>query len=159
MMGNLRGYQYSRLTCTTPDNLPGQVVTVTFADMGMNRMMTGTAPFGVHMMLHATPMTVASGTLTFVAQNMGWRTHELVILPLASAATAGQRTPGPNGRIDETGSVGEASADCAAGTGEGIPAGAISWVTVTLPPGSYELVCNLVNHYADGMHQRLTVTR
>jgi uncharacterized cupredoxin-like copper-binding protein len=27
-----------------------------------------------------------------------------------------------------------------------------------LAPGTYEIVCNLANHYADGMHQQLTVT-
>ena len=32
------------------------------------------------------------------------------------------------------------------------------WVTVTLPPGHYELVCNLQNHYANGMRQELVVT-
>jgi uncharacterized cupredoxin-like copper-binding protein len=62
-----------------------------------------------------------------------------------------------DGKVDETGSLGEASADCAAGTGDGIPAGAVGWVTLTLPPGTYEIVCNLTNHYADGMYQRLTV--
>jgi uncharacterized cupredoxin-like copper-binding protein len=29
---------------------------------------------------------------------------------------------------------------------------------VTLAPGHYELVCNLENHYADGMYQELDVT-
>jgi len=29
---------------------------------------------------------------------------------------------------------------------------------VTLPPGRYELICNLPNHYADGMYQELVVT-
>lgn len=29
---------------------------------------------------------------------------------------------------------------------------------VMLPAGRYELVCNLKNHYADGMHQGLSVS-
>jgi uncharacterized cupredoxin-like copper-binding protein len=29
---------------------------------------------------------------------------------------------------------------------------------VTLAPGRYELVCNLRNHYANGMHQEIVVT-
>jgi uncharacterized cupredoxin-like copper-binding protein len=155
MMGD-GGYRYSRLTCAAPTDLPGLVVTVVLADMGMSRMVGGTASPGARMMLHAAPATVAAGQVSFVAQNMGWRTHELVVLPLASG-TAGLRVPGMDGKVDETGSLGEASADCAAGTGDGIPAGAVGWVTLTLPPGTYEIVCNLTNHYADGMYQRLTV--
>jgi uncharacterized cupredoxin-like copper-binding protein len=158
MMGSAQDYQYSRLTCAAPADLPGQVVTVMLADMGMHQVMGGVAPLGVHMMLRAAPVTITSGKVSFVAQNMGWRTHELVILPLAPGAAAGQRTPGPDGKIDETGSLGEASANCAAGSGDGIPSGAVSWVTLTLPPGSYELVCNLANHYVDGMRQQVTVT-
>jgi uncharacterized cupredoxin-like copper-binding protein len=29
---------------------------------------------------------------------------------------------------------------------------------VTPRPGHYELICNLPNHYADGMYQELVVT-
>lgn len=157
MMDGGAGYRYSRLSCSAGD-LPGQVVTVMLADMGMTRMMTGTAPVGAHMMLRAVPAAVTSGQVSFVAENMGWRTHELVVLPLAPGAVAGQRVSGPDGKVDEAGSLGEASADCAAGASDGIPAGAVSWVTLTLPPGTYEIVCNLTNHYADGMYQQFTVT-
>ena len=60
--------------------------------------------------------------------------------------------------MSESGSLGEASRSCAAGAGDGINAGSVGWVTVNLAPGTYELVCNLPNHYADGMHQELVVT-
>jgi hypothetical protein len=33
------------------------------------------------MMLRAVPHTVPAGEVSLVAENMGWRTHELVILP------------------------------------------------------------------------------
>jgi uncharacterized cupredoxin-like copper-binding protein len=125
--------------------------------MGMTRLMRGIAPMGVHMMLRATPTSVAPGTVSFVASNLGWRAHELVILPLTAGAAAGQRVPGPDGRVDETGSLGEASNSCADGTGEGIDSGAVSWTTVVLRPGRYELICNLRNHYADGMFDELSV--
>ena len=152
------GYHYSRLACSAPSSLPGRPVTVMLADMGMARTMGGTAPLGARMMLRAVPATIPPGRISFVAENMGWRTHELVILPLKAGSLTGQRVPGPDGKVDENGSLGEASASCAAGAGEGIPAGAVGWITVTLPPGRYELVCNVTNHYADGMHQELDVT-
>ena len=133
-------------------------MTVMLADMGMTQMMGGTAPLGAHMMLRAIPATIPAGQASFVAENMGWRTHELVILPLAASARVGQRVPGSDGKVDESGSLGEASASCAAGSGEGISAGAVGWTTVTLPAGRYELVCNLPNHYANGMRQELDVT-
>jgi uncharacterized cupredoxin-like copper-binding protein len=158
MMGGQPGYHFSRLTCTAPADLPGRRVNVGLADMGMTQMMGGTAPLGAHMMLRAVPATVAAGQVSLVAANMGWRTHELVILPLAAGGSAGQRAPGPDGKVDETGSLGEASTSCGAGAGEGIQVGAVGWITLTLAPGRYELICNLANHYVDGIHQELQVT-
>ncbi|MEO8851046.1 MAG: hypothetical protein ABI360_04880 [Allobranchiibius sp.] len=163
MMGDsgqgMSGYTLSGSTCT-PAAPPksGAVVNVVLADMGMTQMMGGTAPMGARMMLRATPSTVAAGTITLQASDRGWRTHELVVLALAKGAKVGQRIPGADGRVAETGSLGEASAACAAGAGDGIPAGSASWVTLKLPAGRYELVCNLPNHYANGMRQELDVT-
>jgi len=152
------GHRYAPLTCSIPADFPGAVVTVALADMGMSRMMNGTAPIGVPMQLSTAPASAPAGKATLVVTNRGWRTHELVVLPLAADSLAGQRVPGADGKVDETGSLGEASADCTSGTGEGVPAGSAGWVTLTLPPGRYELVCNLTNHYADGMYQEFTVT-
>jgi uncharacterized cupredoxin-like copper-binding protein len=156
--GSGSGYHFSKLTCTAPPDLSGRAVIVRLGDMGMTQMMGGTAPLGAHMMLRAVPGTVPAGKVSLVAENMGWRTHELVILPLAAGEPAGQRVPGPDGTVDETGSLGEASTSCGAGAGEGIRAGTVSWITLTLAPGRYELICNLPNHYADGMHQQILVT-
>jgi uncharacterized cupredoxin-like copper-binding protein len=152
-------YRYSSLTCAAPTNLPGRAVTVVLADRGMTQMMAGTAPLGAQMTLRAAQTTVPAGTLTLVATNMGWRTHELVIMLLTAGAGPGQRVPGTDGKVDETGSLGEASTSCGAGTGDGIHAGTVSWTTLTLAPGRYELLCNLANHYADGMHEELVVTK
>ena len=151
-------YHYSKLTCMAPLDLPGRTINVTLGDMGMTQMMGGSAPLGARMMLRAAPRTLAAGKVSLVAANMGWRTHELVILPLSAGESAGLRDPGPDGKVDETGSLGEASASCGAGAGDGIRAGTVSWTTLTLAPGRYELVCNLPNHYADGMHQEILVT-
>ena len=107
------------------------------------------------MMLRAVPHTMPAGEVSLVAENMGWGTHELLILPLAAGESAGQRAPGPDGTVDEAGSLGEASTSC--GAGDGIRAGALSWTTLTLAPGRYELICNLPNHYADGMYQEILV--
>ncbi|MEP7021811.1 MAG: hypothetical protein ABI808_14290 [Pseudonocardiales bacterium] len=109
------------------------------------------------MMLRANPATVPAGQVSLVASNLGWRTHELVVLPLVSGGV-GRLVPGADGKVSETGSLGEASGDCAGEAGKGIPAGSAGWVTVTLPAGRYELLCNLPNHYADGMRQELDVT-
>ena len=158
MGGNATGYAMQRLTCS-PSSIPlGTTVRVVLADMGMNRMMGGVAPIGSRMHLSAAPSQVSAGDVTFVAENRGWRTHELLILPLAPGRSAGGRTAGPDGRVSEAGSVGEASASCRPGPGTGIESGSVGWFTVRLKPGRYELLCNLPNHYADGMSGDITVT-
>jgi uncharacterized cupredoxin-like copper-binding protein len=156
-MGPAAGYRYSPPLCAAPASLPGSRVEATLADMGMTRMMGGVAPMGARMLLAATPATSAGGRITFIVANRGWRTHELVVLPLAVGAVGGQRRVGADGKVSETGSLGEASGGCAAGKGEGIRTGQVSWVTLTLPAGRYELVCNEQNHYTDGMHQDFVV--
>ena len=158
MMVGASGYHSSTLTCRAPKDLPGHVVNVTLGDMGMTQMMSGTAPLGRHMMLRAAPRALVAGRVSLVAINRGWRAHELVVLPLAADERAGQRVPGTDGKVDEAGSLGEASTSCGAGTGEGVRAGTVGWITLDLAPGRYELVCNLRNHYANGMHHELDVS-
>lgn len=157
-MGAGSGYHYSSLSCSAPSPSPGPTVQVTLADMGMTRMMGGTAARSEHMMLRAAPATVTAGQVSLVASNLGWRTHELVVLPLSAGAQAGQRIPSADGKVDESGSLGEASGSCAADAGEGITSGSVGWTTIELPRGRYELLCNLTNHYADGMYAELVVT-
>lgn len=82
--------------------------------------------------------------------------HELVILPLPPGGV-GSRAVGSDGRVSETGSLGEASRTCGEGTGDGIALGAASWVTLHLEPGRYELICNLPGHYSMGMFTELEV--
>ena len=157
-MGGDSSYHYSVVTCSAPATLPAPQITVTLGDMGMAGLLGGTAPLGARMMLRAIPVTVRAGQVSVIAENMGWRTHELVILPLAAGSSAGQRVPGRDGKVDEFGSLGEASTPCGPGAGGGITSGAVGWTTVTLSPGRYELVCNLPNHYADGMREEIVVT-
>ncbi|HYO86024.1 MAG TPA: hypothetical protein VES01_06160 [Dermatophilaceae bacterium] len=157
-MGSMAGYQYAPLKCSAPASLPGQTVVVSLGDMGMSSMMGGDAPMGARMMLYATPGTVPAGQVSVVVSNLGWRTHEVVVLPLPAGTAAGKRVPGADGKVDEAGSLGEASNSCVAGSGEGITSGSVGWTTLTLAPGRYELVCNLKNHYANGMYQEIVVT-
>lgn len=161
--------------CQVP-SLPGTTVQVTLTDMGPGMMGggmgglrgpadgddggSGTAPWGIpgRMSVQVSPSTVPAGTVSLAVADAGRLTHELVVLPLPAGARPGQRTVGPDGTVSEDGSLGEASASCAAGAGDGIAAGSAGWVTLTLAPGRYELVCNLPGHYAAGMYAELDVT-
>jgi uncharacterized cupredoxin-like copper-binding protein len=150
------GLFLSRARCVAP-NLPGPVLNVSLTNMGgpmmgrPNRMMDGA------MRMTADRSTVAHGTVSFLVTNGGTISHELVILPLPDNQIPGTRPLGGDAKIDESGSLGEASNTCADGAGQGILPGTSGWVTVTLPPGRYELVCNFPGHYAAGMYTQLTV--
>lgn len=145
-------------SCVVP-TLPGTVIDATLINMGgpMTRS-SGGSMMGGMMRLSLDRSTVAAGQVTFLAVNAGNINHELVVLALPVDQIVGTRPIGADGKIDETGSLGEASNSCAAGSGDGIAPGASSWVTVTLPAGRYEVVCNLAGHYAAGMYAQLTVS-
>jgi uncharacterized cupredoxin-like copper-binding protein len=158
MMSGPRGYDFARATCSPPRSLPGRVVHVMLADRGMTRMIGGAAPMGAQMTLRTSAATVPAGRISLVASNRGRRTHELVILKLAPGATADRRVPASDGKVAEISSVGEASRSCGRGIGDGITSGSVGWTTLTLTPGRYELICNLPDHYVDGMYAQLVVT-
>lgn len=153
--------------CDVP-SLSGRVVDVTVFDRGgmghggmmgggyRSRGMMGGMPGMMGIRISAG--TVPAGQVSLRVTNAGQLTHELVVLPLTGSAVGGQRAAGDDGTISESGSLGEASATCAAGEGDGIASGSSGWVTVTLRPGRYELVCNLPGHYASGMYAELDVT-
>jgi uncharacterized cupredoxin-like copper-binding protein len=122
--------------------------------MGMGMGMRSAGRMG----LSAFPSTISQGKVNILVTNMGMRTHELVVLPLGQGQSVGTRVVNADGRVDETGSLGEASKNCGAGSGDGILAGSRGWVTLNLAQGRYELVCNLPNHYSAGMYQEFTVT-
>jgi uncharacterized cupredoxin-like copper-binding protein len=146
-------------------SLPGTVVNVALMNMGgpmmgqRSAMMGGGGMMGGGAMrLRADHATVPHGTVSFLVTNAGSINHEMVLLPLTGSQAAGTRPVGGDAKIDEAGSLGEASKTGGAGAGEGIQPGASSWMTVTLVPGRYELVCNLAGHYTAGMSTELTVT-
>ena len=140
--------------------LPGTVVNVSLTNMGGSMMggQTNTMMGRGAMGLNADHATVPHGTVSFLVTNDGSIDHEMVVLPLAGSQTAGARSVGGDRKVDEAGSLGEASKTNGAGTGEGIAPRGSGWVTVTLAPGHYELVCNLANHYRAGMYTQLDVT-
>jgi len=147
-------------------SLPGTVVNVALTDMGgpMTARGNGVMGQGSGMMngggmrLSADHATAPHGTLSFLVTNSGSINHEMVVLPLLSSRGVGARPIGRDARVDEGGSLGEASKTGGAGAGEGIVPGASGWVTVALAPGQYELVCNIAGHYSAGMYTQLTVT-
>lgn len=147
----------SRTRCGAP-NLPGPVVSVSLTNMGGPMMRRPNGMTGGAMRMTADRNTVAHGPVSFLVTNAGTISHELVILPLPEGQIPGTRPIGADAKIDEAGSLGEASNTCAEGAGQGILPGASGWVSVTLPPGRYELVCNLPGHYAAGMYTQLTVS-
>ena len=139
-------------------SLPGTVVNVSLADMGGAMMGQGSGMMsGGSMRLSADHATVPHGTVSFLATNGGSINHEMVILPLPAAQSVGARPTGADAKADEAGSLGEASNTNGQGAGQGVVPGALSWLTVNLAPGQYELVCNLPNHYTAGMFTQLTV--
>ncbi|MCB2176379.1 MAG: hypothetical protein KQH57_11270 [Actinomycetales bacterium] len=145
--------------------LPGTVVDLISADMGammggrgMMGSWAGSTWTGGEMFLEADRTTVAAGTVTLRLTNDGSVDHELVVLPLADGQQVGQRTVGPDGAVDESASLGEASASGTEGAGDGIAPATSGWVTLDLAPGRYELVCNIAGHYAAGMYALLVVT-
>jgi len=109
------------------------------------------------MRISVVPSTVPTGTVSLRVHNSGALTHELMVLPLGIGQYAGQRAIGVDGKVDESGSLGEASRNCGADEGDGIVAGANSWTTINLPPGRYELLCNIAGHYGAGMYAELDV--
>jgi uncharacterized cupredoxin-like copper-binding protein len=90
----------------------------------------------------------AAGTVTFNVTNKGAMEHELVVLKTDLADDKIPPDADEPGKVAEDGNVGE-SGDLEAGTAKTF--------TITLPAGSYVLMCNEIGHYALGMHLAFTV--
>ena len=157
------GFRNRATSCIAPLSLPGSVVTVTDRDMGnmMGGPMMGSGTLAGAMPgmlgLQESLTTVPAGTVSFVVDNVGGMTHELIVLPLTGPGI-GERSVGSGGKVSEAGSLGEASRSCGSGPADGIQAGTAGWVTLHLPAGRYELICNQPWHYASGMYAELRVT-
>ena len=110
------------------------------------------------MTIVAVPTSVPTGPVTLDVDNIGVLEHEVLVLPLAPGQSVGQRAVGSDGKVDESGSLGEASKTCGSGAGGGIAAHSSGWVTLTLAPGRYELLCDIPGHYAAGAFTELDVS-
>lgn len=180
--GARRPYYAARGPACAAPTLPGSTVSVRLVDMRamMTRAGTMGTPGGMMggsgshgglmrqsdwrffhhgmMRIMTSETSVPAGVVSLNVTNTGYLTHELVVLPLAAGEHPGSRPVGADGTVDETGGLGEASATCRAGEGDGIAGGSTGWVSMHLPIGRYELVCNLPGHYAAGMYTELDVT-
>ena len=100
------------------------------------------------MFLHASATQVGRD-VTFRVTNDGKIHHEFVIVRGNPAGTKGDEA----GRVSEAGHIG----------GEEVPEigdiapGQTKVLSVTLPPGTYTMMCNLPGHFVDGMHQTFVV--
>lgn len=158
------GWRGGPRRCVTP-TFSGRVVDVTLTDLGgwngpgmMDGHHRSTHRWGTgSMRMFVEPGTIAAGEVTLRVRNSGMLGHEALVLPLPPGQVSGARGVGPDGRVDEAGSLGEASKTCGADAGDGIAAGAVSWTTLTLPPGRYELLCNLPGHYEAGAYAEFDV--
>ncbi len=94
--------------------------------------------------------TIKAGEVTFTFTNQGSIQHELLVI--RTDLPVGQIPIGADGKFDEANpkaiNVGE--------SGE-YDAGKTSTFKVKLDPGKYQLVCNIPNHYKNGMHISFTV--
>ena len=141
------------LTSCQPAKEASQVVQVALYDGGGGMM--SQAPMMLRLI--PSPSNISAGRVTFVVTNYGQLNHEFLVFRMPSDGI-GTRPVGSDGKIDESHSLGEASTSCGAGPGNGISTGSRGWITLTLKPGSYELLCDVPWHYADGMYAAFAVS-
>jgi len=163
-------------SCETPA-LTGTVIDATLTDMGAVMGPRANGPYGPGgpgnrypgargygwpgmgmMRLTLDPATVSAGAVSFRAINTGALVHEVTVLPLASGQYPGQRAVGADDEVDESAALGHAARTCGEGDGNGIAPRAAGWTTISLPPGRYEVICNVPGHYLARMYAELNVT-
>jgi hypothetical protein len=83
----------------------------------------------------------------FLVTNGGSIDHEMVIVTLSNSQAVGIRPIGGDAKIDEAGSLGQASNTDGKGAGQGVVPGAPSWMTITLAPGNMNWSATLTGHH------------
>ena len=89
--------------------------------------------------------TVPAGKVTFVVKNAGFKLHEFIVIRTNLAPNA---LPLKGSRASEAGSLGEI---------QEFRPGLTKQLTLTLKPGKYVLICNIIRHYQRGQRVGLTV--
>ena len=100
--------------------------------------------------IQVAPSTVTAGDITFHIKNASATTmHEFVIVQTDLSA---EQLP-----MDADGNVAEDKLTSPGEKGD-IAAGQSTDLTLKLPAGHYMLICNLPQHFKEGMHTSFTVT-
>jgi uncharacterized cupredoxin-like copper-binding protein len=92
--------------------------------------------------------SVPAGPVTFSIVNTGYLPHELIVLQTSVPQDQLPLSTSDPKMVQTPGQVGAAS---------NIAPGATATLSLNLAAGPYVLICNIENHYKDGMHVALTV--
>jgi uncharacterized cupredoxin-like copper-binding protein len=96
------------------------------------------------------PASLAAGDLTLESTNEGTKIHEFEVFAVPEGVDANALpVEGDTAPADEMLQVIDEVEDIAPGTSASL--------NVTLDPGTYAVICNLPDHYANGMHATFTV--
>lgn len=104
-----------------------------------------TKGFDGPMTMTVSPNSVAAGLVTLRVKSSGTIPHEMVVVPTHGTAL----TPGSADTVSETGVVGALRK---------LPPGTTKLLTLNLPAGEYQLMCNFSGHFARGLHVPFSVT-
>lgn len=102
------------------------------------------------MTITASPSSIAAGSVTFAATNVGTIDHELVVLKTDLAPDA---LPVKDGKVEEAGTGIQAIGEI-----EEFAPGKTESATFNLEAGKYVLLCNIASHYQAGMRAAFTVS-
>ncbi len=130
---------------SSPTNGSGGVSTSTAKGTPVSVDLGDTKGTDGPMTMTMSPASVPAGPVTFTVKNSGTIKHEMVVLESAAA----DLVVGKDGKVSESTSAGELGDVLVGKTGT---------KTLTLKAGTYEVVCNIKDHYMLGMHATLTVT-
>lgn len=90
------------------------------------------------------PSSTKAGTVTFKVKNAGEYQHELIVIKTNTKA-AKLKTKGGSAVV--TGKLGEVE----------VASGKTKSLKLKLKKGHYALICNIGDHYSEGMHKDFTV--
>jgi len=138
----------SSSTTPTPESTPTIASTATMTATGETAVTISVIEqnYGIYL----NRVTIPSGQVTFDLSNLGPDQHEFVIF---KTDLAPDKLPVQNGQVNES-----ASSLQKIDEQQEYPSGETRNLTVTLDPGHYVLICNIVGHYQQGMHVGFTVT-